>query len=187
MNMRMSALTCCLSFALIAGSVQAELRSNWRDIYTPTFGWEAACGYKLDDGQSIQNCRTKGMVYFHIAGDAPGSGDIILHMLYDHRRLWLSLAPYEGECVSGRITSPNGLDFKLRKANTVCVPENGIVFAREGTSGRPNHIDVETLKSAPYLSITLTRDDGTVETHQVYMEGFDKALATIESSGGRGR
>jgi hypothetical protein len=182
------ALSYSLPLLFLVGSAQAGLESSWRDVFSPTTGWELGCGYKMPAGQPINTCRSRAIVNFETPAGEPSDSDIIIHMMYDHRRLWPTLAPYGGECVSGVITGSNGLSIPLRGTPSGCVPDGGKVIARRGESNPTTLIPLEDFANNDQITVELTLKDGTKLSKTIDMSSFMGVFEEMESAGGgRGR
>ena len=168
-----------VSLLFIANSVQANLENNWRDVFAPTKGWELGCAYKMPAGQPINACRSRAIVNYE-------SG-IIIHMMYDHRRLFTTIAPSTGKCVSGTMTGSNGLNIPLTATRNGCGIEGGKAFTRQKSANTAYNLPLENITNNDELTIELILKDGSTITRTVDMSNFMDVFEKLEQAGSRGR
>jgi hypothetical protein len=167
-----------LALLFLATNVKADLENNWRDVFAPTKGWELGCGYKMPAGQPINACRNRAIVNF--------DSDIIIFMMYDRRRLFTTIAPYTGECVSGTLTGNKGLNLALTATRNGCSIEGGKVFTREKGANTAYNIPLEALTDNDELTVDLMLKDGSKVSRTFDMSNFMAVFEKMEGAGSRG-
>ena len=167
-----------VSLLFIANNVQADLKNNWRDVFAPTKGWELGCGYKMPAGQPINACRSRAMVNYE-------SG-IIIHMMYDHRRLFTTISPSTGECVSGTLTGSNGLNIPLTATRNGCAIKGGKAITRQKGANTAHNLPLEDFTNSDELTVELMLKDGSKVSRTVDMSNFMDVFEKLEQAGRRG-
>jgi hypothetical protein len=166
-----------LSLLFIANNVQAGLAKNWRAVFEPTKGWELACGYKMPAGQPINACRSRAIVNYE--------SDIIIHMMYDHRRLFTTISPSRGECVSGTMTGSNGLNIPLTATRNGCGIKGGKAFTRQKGANTAYNLPLEDFANNKEITIELKLKDGSKVSRTVAMSNFMDVFEEMEQAGSR--
>ena len=167
-----------LSLLFIVNNVQANLENNWRDVFAPTKGWELGCGYKMPAGQPINACRSRAIVNY--------DSEIIIHMMYDHRRLFTTIAPTTGEWVSGTLTGSNGLNVPLTATRNGCSIKGGKAITREKGANTAYNLPLEDFTNNDELTVELTLKDGSKVSRTVDMSNFMNVFEKMEQAGSRG-
>jgi hypothetical protein len=158
---------------LFSVSVKAVLPENWQDIYPPGDGWRIVCDVPGTNGS---------MIYFKAAAEEPRANDILVRIIYSHRRCWLYFAPYEGQCEGGAVIIDDVLRFGLESEGNYCVSACGRNFSTSEENNKKNKAQsIAIFSKGKKMDITMNTNNGGTISTTIPLEEFAEVYSILEA------
>jgi hypothetical protein len=154
-------------------SVNAVLPDNWHNIYPPGEGWRIICDVPGTNGS---------MIYFKAAAGEPQANDILVRIIYSHKRCWLYIAPYGGKCEGGAVIIDDVMRFGLEGEGNYCVSVCGRNFSTSEDNNKKHKTQsIVMFSKGKKMDITMNTGDGSTISTTIPLEEFAEVYSQLEA------
>lgn len=158
---------------LFSISAKAVLPENWQEIYPPGEGWRIVCDVPGTNGS---------MIYFKAAAGEPQANDILVRIIYSHKRCWLYIAPYGGKCEGGAVIIDDVMRFGLEGEGNYCVSACGRNFSTSDNNNKKIKIQsIAIFSEGKKMDITMNIDNGGTISTTIPLEEFAEVYSQLEA------